>query len=81
MANIGVIPVISDRSTTIFSDELIHASLRDGIRLSHAKHHVFPHNDLEKLGKTLANTDGQKIIVVESVYSMDGDSPDLTLFI
>ena len=79
MANIGVIPVISDRSTTIFSDELIHASLRDGIRLSHAKHHVFPHNDLKKLGKTLAETDGKKIIVVESVYSMDGDSPDLTL--
>ena len=77
MANIGVIPVISDRSTTIISDELIHASLRDGIRLSYAKNHVFPHNDLEKLGKILAKTDGKKIIVVESVYSMDGDSPDI----
>ena len=77
MANIGVIPVISDRSTTIISDELIHASLRDGIRLSYAKNYVFPHNDLEKLGKILAKTDGKKIIVVESVYSMDGDSPDI----
>ena len=49
MANIGVLPVITDRSTTIICDELIHASLRDGIRLSKAKHVVFSHNNISKL--------------------------------
>ena len=77
MANIGVLPVITDRSTTIICDELIHASLRDGIRLSKAKHVVFSHNNISKLEELLFKIEGKKLIVIESVYSMDGDSPDI----
>ncbi|MED5302647.1 MAG: pyridoxal phosphate-dependent aminotransferase family protein [Bacteroidota bacterium] len=77
MANIGVLPVITDRSTTIICDELIHASLRDGIRLSKAKHVVFSHNNISKLEELLLKIEGKKLIVIESVYSMDGDSPDI----
>lgn len=78
LANIGLIPTVSDRFTTILSDELIHASLIDGIRLSHAKNYSFKHNDLNHLKKLMDKNDGKKIVVVETVYSMDGDSPDLT---
>ena len=77
MANIGVLPVIADRSTTIICDELIHASLRDGIRLSKAKHVIFSHNKVSKLEELLLKIEGKKLIVIESVYSMDGDSPDM----
>ena len=77
MANIGVLPVITDRSTTIICDELIHASLRDGIRLSKAKHVVFSHNNISKLEELLLKIEGKKLIIIESVYSMDGDSPDI----
>lgn len=77
LANIGLIPCVTDRFSTIFSDELIHASLRDGIRLSHAKNVMFPHNDIDKLEQLLSKSEGKKIIVVETVYSMDGDSPNL----
>ena len=77
LANIGLIPCLTDRFSTIFSDELIHASLRDGVRLSHAKNIMFPHNDVDKLEQLLAKVEGRKIVVVETVYSMDGDSPNL----
>lgn len=77
LANIGLIPTISDRFTTILSDELIHASLIDGIRLSHAKKYSFKHNDFDHLEKLINSYDGKKIIIVETVYSMDGDSPEL----
>jgi 8-amino-7-oxononanoate synthase len=77
LANIGLIPTVSDRFTTILSDELIHASLIDGIRLSHAKNFSFKHNDLNHLQNLLDKNKGKKIVVVETVYSMDGDSPDL----
>ena len=76
-ANIGLIPALTDRNTTIFYDELIHASLRDGVRLSNAKNFSFKHNDLSHLSKKLAKIDGKKLVLVEAVYSMDGDSPDL----
>ena len=78
-ANIGLIPAISDRNTTIYYDELIHASLRDGIRLSVAKSFSFKHNDLANLSDKLAKVKGRILIVVEAIYSMDGDSPDLLL--
>ncbi len=76
LANIGVIPAICDRNTTIFYDELIHASLRDGIRLSNASSYSFKHNDNEDLRVKLAKYSGKKLIVSEVVFSMDGDSPD-----
>ena len=75
-ANIGLLSSIADKHTTILYDELCHASIIDGIRLSLCiQHYKFRHNDLlhleEKL-KKVAHT-GPIIIVVESVYSMDGD--------
>lgn len=76
-ANVGLIPALSDRNTTIFYDELIHASLRDGIRLSVANSFSFKHNDLENLSEKLAKAEGRILILVEAIYSMDGDSPDL----
>ena len=76
LANIGVIPTICDRNTTIFYDELIHASLRDGIRLSNGKSYSFKHNDIQDLETKLSKYEGKKLIVSEVVFSMDGDSPD-----
>ena len=76
-ANIGLIPAISNRNTTILYDELIHASLRDGIRLSVSKSFSFKHNDLKDLSDKLSKNKGEVLIVVEAIYSMDGDSPDL----
>ena len=76
-ANVGLIPSISDRNTTILYDEYIHASLRDGIQLSHAKSFSYKHNDLIHLNQRLEKIEGLKLIITESVFSMDGDSPDL----
>ncbi len=79
LANIGLISTVADRFTTILSDELIHASLIDGVRLSHAKKYSFKHNDFHHLAKLLKLNTGKKIIIAETVYSMDGDSPVLEL--
>ena len=79
LANIGLIPTIANRFTTVLSDELIHASLIDGIRLSYAKKYSFKHNDYNDLERLLKSNNGTKIIIAETVYSMDGDSPDLKL--
>ena len=80
-ANMGLLASITGRNTTILSDELCHASLIDGIRLSTAtRKYKFGHNDLndleEKLKKNTA--EGPVLVVVESVYSMDGDMAPLT---
>ena len=79
-ANIGLMSAIAGRHTTILSDELCHASLIDGIRLSQCGHrYKFAHNDLNDLeGKLKKHTNaGPVIVVVESVYSMDGDMAPL----
>jgi len=73
-ANTGLINSITNRHTTILYDELCHASIIDGIRLSQAADkYKFRHNDIEELEQKLAKAQGQVIVVVESVYSMDGD--------
>ncbi|MCL4171189.1 UNVERIFIED_CONTAM: hypothetical protein GTU68_025567, partial [Idotea baltica] len=77
-ANIGLLPAVAGRGDTIVYDKLIHASLRDGIRLSRAKALSFAHNDLTDLIKKLQNPEGQTFVVIESVYSMDGDQAPLT---
>ncbi|MFZ4403920.1 MAG: aminotransferase class I/II-fold pyridoxal phosphate-dependent enzyme [Pseudobdellovibrionaceae bacterium] len=78
LANVGVITALADDQTEIFSDQLNHASLIDGIRLSKAKSFIFSHNNLQHLQDLLAKSQAlRKIVVIESVYSMDGDSPDL----
>ncbi|MFI5453190.1 aminotransferase class I/II-fold pyridoxal phosphate-dependent enzyme [Pedobacter sp. UC225_61] len=72
-ANIGLLSSIPQRGDTIITDELIHASLIDGARLSHAERYKFKHNDLIDLEQKLKVAKGIIYVVVESVYSMDGD--------
>jgi len=73
-ANLGVLSALPTRHDAIFYDELSHASLRDGIRLSIAKLKIsFKHNDIDDLRTKLRNSTGQRFVVVESLYSMDGD--------
>ncbi len=79
-ANLGLLASLGARGDVMFLDALAHASLIDGARLSHAKRQRFAHNDVEDLRKKLAefsaqssDSDKQAFVVVESVYSMDGD--------
>ncbi len=72
-ANIGLLSSIPQKGDTIFYDQLSHASLRDGIRLSFAQSYSFKHNDLQDLQQKLALATGNIFIVTESVFSMDGD--------
>jgi 8-amino-7-oxononanoate synthase len=77
MANLGVLSALGDLSKgdlTFFSDELNHASLIDGIRLSRANYQVYAHSDLQQLGSLLMDSDsGTKVVVSDGVFSMDGD--------
>jgi 8-amino-7-oxononanoate synthase len=76
-ANLGVLQVFAAPDSTLFCDELNHASLIDGCRASRAQIVQFRHNDLEHLESLLVGMPGKKIVVTEAVFSMDGDSPDL----
>jgi glycine C-acetyltransferase len=76
MANLGVIPALADRGDLVISDALSHASIIDGCRLSRAEVRVFPHADLdclERLLREAASTRREVLVVVDGVYSMDGD--------
>lgn len=74
-ANTGLLSSVPQKNDVIIYDQLSHASLRDGIRLSFATAFSFLHNDLHDLEKKLSSVghDAQKFIVTESVFSMDGD--------
>ncbi|WP_341840411.1 8-amino-7-oxononanoate synthase [Chitinophaga caseinilytica] len=72
-ANLGFFASVPQKGDVIIYDQLIHASIRDGMRLSAAQTFSFLHNDLNDLEKKLANADGRVFVAVESVYSMDGD--------
>ncbi len=76
--NVGVMSGLFDAQWTIFSDALNHASIVDGCRLSRADVRVFPHNDVDAIARLMSQTPGYKAIVVESVFSMDGDLAPLT---
>ncbi len=83
-ANIGFFSAVLQKGDVIFYDEFIHASIRDGIQLSHANSFKFRHNDLQDLVNRIANIKGNLkyanatlYVVTESVFSMDGDTPDL----
>jgi 8-amino-7-oxononanoate synthase len=78
MTNIGVVPALAGEGDFICSDELNHASIIDGCRLSRAKTLVFRHRDLSHLESLLKTAgSGRKLIVSESVFSMDGDICDV----
>jgi len=75
-ANVGLLSSLLKPGDTVFSDALNHASLIDGIRLSGAAKIVYPHGDLEFLERALhdhQNSFGARVIVTESVFSMEGD--------
>jgi 8-amino-7-oxononanoate synthase len=74
-ANLGAIPALVGKGDVIYADELNHASLIDGCRLSRAEIKVFPHRDIATLREMLAGDPGvgRRMIVVDSVFSMDGD--------
>ncbi|MFZ9003581.1 MAG: aminotransferase class I/II-fold pyridoxal phosphate-dependent enzyme [Robiginitalea sp.] len=85
-ANLGLLSAILQRGDYIFYDQNVHASIRDGIRLGNAKAFKFAHNDQESLkqmvwqvlkGTPLQN--GEVYVITESVFSMEGDGPDLGL--
>ncbi|MBN2685826.1 MAG: 8-amino-7-oxononanoate synthase [Pontiellaceae bacterium] len=76
MTNAGIIPVLAGRGDLIIADKLVHASMIDACRLSEAKLVRFGHNDsaaLEARLEQYAETEGRKLIITESVFSMDGD--------
>lgn len=73
LANLALLSSIATRHDTIMYDEQCHVSLKDGIRLSLAGKFSFKHNDLEDLKSRLKKSKGKTFIVVESIYSMDGD--------
>lgn len=76
-ANVGLLSALPQRGDTVFYDEASHASMKDGLRLSFAKSHAFRHNNMEDLKQKLGRTTGQVYVLVESVYSMDGDQAPL----
>ncbi len=78
-ANTGVIPVLADEETVIVSDELNHASLIDGMRLSRAETRIYPHNDVDALEETLRaiRLSRRVLVVTESLFSMEGDRAPL----
>lgn len=76
-ANIGLLSCVPLKGDTILYDALIHASLRDGIRLSFAQSFSFRHNDLKELERRLYTATGNVYVVTETVFSMDGDTSPL----
>lgn len=77
MANLGVLTTLAGPGDTVILDRLAHASLVDGARLSRATVRVFPHNDVGRLEEILRRYAGRKVVVTESVFSMDGDGAPL----
>jgi len=74
MANLATISTLATKGAEIFSEELNHASLIDGARLSRARTHVYPHGDVQALAALLEASEAEtKLIVTDGVFSMDGD--------
>ena len=78
-ANLGAIAPLAGRNDYIFIDELVHASIIDGTRLSFGKVMKYRHNDMESLEKQLRRTegDGSKLIIMDGIFSMEGDIANL----
>lgn len=79
MTNLGVLYGLADKRDVIFSDSLNHASLIDGCRISRASVAVYPHSDMDALQRLLRDTpcEGERFIITDGVFSMDGDVADL----
>ena len=80
-ANTGLLSAIALKNTIVLYDELCHASIIDGLRLGLCNKYKFRHNSIDDLAEKLSRftNDGPLIVVVESVYSMDGDLAPLAL--
>jgi 8-amino-7-oxononanoate synthase len=76
-ANYGLLSTLPYKGDTIIYDELVHASIHDGINASRAAKAPFRHNDLADLHEKLSAAKGLKYVVTETVFSMDGDMPPL----
>lgn len=80
-ANVGFFSAVPQKGDCILYDELIHASIRDGIQLSNAHSYKFKHNDVEDLERLIekvkATSSNSIYVVTETVFSMDGDTPPL----
>ncbi|WP_418264612.1 aminotransferase class I/II-fold pyridoxal phosphate-dependent enzyme [Flavobacterium faecale] len=78
-ANLGFFSSVPQKGDFILYDELCHASIRDGIQLSNAKAYKYDHNDFEDLERLILKFKNTTTIYIatESVFSMDGDSPNL----
>lgn len=79
-ANVGFFSSVAQRNDVILYDELCHASIRDGIQMSNAKSYKFQHNDLDDLESIIKRCHTEPVevyVVTESVFSMDGDCPNL----
>jgi 8-amino-7-oxononanoate synthase len=78
MANLGILAALAHRDAEIFSDELNHACLIDGARLSRAEVTRYPHADLDALAASLARSSASvRIVASDAVFSMDGDIADV----
>jgi len=77
MANLGVLSSVPQKGDIVLMDELSHICIKEGVRLSRAKYFNFKHNDLADLEAKLQRAEARVFIVVESVYSMDGDQAPL----
>jgi glycine C-acetyltransferase len=73
--NLAVIPLLMDKEDMLFTDELNHASIIDGVRLSKAQRAIYPHRDVDGLARLLDEHKGitKKLIITDGVFSMDGD--------
>ncbi len=74
-ANVGALQALAGPDDAIFSDQLNHASLVDGCRLSHAQVHIYRHADVAHLAELLrtSNAPGRRIVITDAVFSMDGN--------
>ncbi len=78
LANLGVLSTLPEEGDVVFSDELNHASLIDGLRLSRARRVIFPHADVKALREQIEREpDARRFLVTESLFSMDGDEAPL----
>jgi glycine C-acetyltransferase len=78
MTNLATVSTLVDRQGVVIGDEWNHASIVDGCRASHAEFLIFKHNDIDSLASQLARAAGRPtLVVVDAVFSMDGDIIDL----